>query len=409
MLLFNAQIQSGLLAQYIGQAIDEAFDGNGFESHGVSMKLKRRGGVQLHTSGSTIEIKSASDIEVSKEMGLFSSEITGSIDIDISLEYDVSENFHLTMRSDITGHSWIEKPRLELGVLNVSVEKLTELALNHYESLITGRIDQSLRDRIRLREVIESQLMHLQNRLTDYERFGLRLYIRPKRLMMERPVSVGEYIHVKGGLIMDAEIAESDDLQPSDIHFQWLAAAAEGSLSFIDLKISEHTALQFVMDQLADQDIGGKPVDVVSASVQMTSDTLAIHTKISSPIKADVHVSGVPSYAASDQQLDLEEADVRVEAESLLYRISAPLVNKFVEAKINDFFPVGLAPFLALIKQALEKEEVRSEGIAAVFHLDDIRMAGLAFEQGCIKGKVQLTNAAVKISVDEGEVSTEMQ
>lgn len=397
MLLFDAKIHSGLLSQYVGQAIDEAFAGDGFESHGVTMKLLRRGPVEIRTNGDSIDVKLASDIEVSKEMGLFSSEITGTIDIDILLDYDVSEHFHLSIHSDITGHSWVEKPRLEMGVLNVSVEKLTELALNHYESLITGRIDQALRERIRLRDAVNQRIASLRSALDEYDRFGLGLYIQPRRLMMERPAMDGDFLRVRGGLVLDAEIGEADPFGQEEPTFQWLTTAVEGSLSYIDMKLSESVAVQFVLDQLADQEIGGKPVEVIDASVRMSPDTLAIQTKISSPIKADVHVSGIPAYAESDQMIDLNDPEVRVDAESILYRISAPLVNKFVESKINDFFPVGLAPFLERIKTVLNKEAIHSDEFEVGVSVAGIRMSSLSFESGRIQGRVQLTNAVVDI------------
>ncbi|MBK9688201.1 MAG: DUF4403 family protein [Saprospiraceae bacterium] len=58
------------------------------------------------------------------------------------------------------------------------------------------------------------------------------------------------------------------------------------------------------------------------------------------PIKAKVMLKGSPRYNEAESKLYIDKLDIDMKASNLIYRLTAPLVNRFLESSFEEKLPV---------------------------------------------------------------------
>lgn len=399
MLSFDFNCPYTLLSGYLDYAIDHAFGNDKYETHGVSLKLLRRGDSFLNIDGNVIFINTISDVEVYKSVGLFSSEIKGVIDISIAVAYDISEDFRISTKTDIVHHKWIEKPTLEIGILNMPVESLVELALKHYEGIITAKLDAVVKENINLKSIINEQLLALKEILNEKSFHGIKLALNPTALILQKPKYKDNIIHAEGGVVVDTAVAKSANLLDSPLTFKWVDQVDKDSIILTNFELDESFLLEMINSQIGDQEIGGKPLQIENTNLILDDNHIGLTARITSPLKANFKFAAVPVYIEAKENLTLENIDVNIEPESFLYKLSAPLVNKFIENKLDNVFPLNI--------KELVREKVISQ-IPSKIDLDDLSLkpsiksivlSKLSFRKGKVMGIVRTESPHVTIDM----------
>lgn len=384
MIPFDFSCHHSHLSGYLDEAIDNAFGDEKYETHGVSLKLQRRGDSFLNVDGKVIFNNTIADIEVFKDVGLFSSAISGVIDINMAIQYDIDQRLKITTKSEILNHKWIEKPKLEIGILTMPVESLVELALKHYEGIITAKIDHAIKMNVDLQSLVAENVNRLKEELDKVRPYGMVIDIVPTGLVLVEPSYVDNLVNVRGGVVFDSNIGPDRILENRALEFGWVQDLSKESIILTNFLVKEDVIKALILDKVKGFDIGGKALTIEDVDVSLGVQELKVNAKIVSPIKADFTLIGNPIYNEAKQILDITEIDVKVDPDGFIYKLSAPLVNKFIESKLGDLFPIELK---SLIEDTLKK------------HLPSSIKAGPAMIKPSV-GKVILS----KLKFDSAEV-----
>ncbi len=401
MLSFDFKCPYTLLSGYLDYAIDNAFGNDKYETHGVTLKLQRRGDSFLNIDGNIIFINTIADIEVYKSVGLFSSEIKGVIDINLAIEYDISTNFRITTKSEILNHKWIEKPTLEIGILNMPVESLVELALKHYEGIITAKMDGVVRDNIDLKSIINAQLSTMKANLNEKSFHGIKLNVNPTMLVLEKPIYKDNIIHLAGGVVVDTAIAKTSNLIEAPLTFKWTQQLEKDSLILTSFELDEPFLLEMVESQIGNQEVGGKPLQISHSNIAILENKVEFKSTLLSPIRAGLKFNASPIYVEAKQELILQDINVEITPESFLYKLSAPLVNKFIENKLEGIFPLKIKSLIdeKILKQIPEIMELEHINLTPV--VKSINLSKLSFKEGKVIGIVRIENPHFTIVMQE--------
>ena len=78
-----------------------------------------------------------------------------------------------------------------------------------------------------------------------------------------------------------------------------------------------------------------------SCKVDFAPSKMNLQLSLSSPLKAMVTVDGKPRYNEAESNLYLDKLDINMKASNLIYKLSAPLVNRFLSpvSKKTPSFP----------------------------------------------------------------------
>jgi hypothetical protein len=393
MLSFHINSPSHVLSNYFDEAIDNAIGSEIFETHGVHLNLKRRGDSFMNIDGDVIFINTIADINVFKDIGLFSSEIKGIIDINLVIKYDLSSKFKLTTKTEILNYKWVEKPQLEVGTLNLPVGKLVELALQHYESIITAKIDASIVDNLDVEQFIFRQVAAINEQLASNAFNGLKTTLVPKKLLLERPSFEEDEVRFKGGVSMEVFISDQDEsLVQISPTFEWIDKLDRVNIMISRYEVTDKFIRQMFLESIVGQNVGGKPLEIDNLSLVVSDNQISMKARILSPIKGNVALSGNPVYIEATQVLEFRNQDFHIQPDGLIYKLSAPLVNKFIEAKIQEFFPLDIARIINRAVARFIPKEIDTNIASISPSVENIKLNTFNIQNHRIEGTISVRN-----------------
>lgn len=342
-IIFEISTTNEFLANLLEEALDSAVSGEPLEVNSVEVQLSRVGEAEITPEGKKVDISLPLKIHLKRPAGLFTVEGTGAINLHLSVEFDITEGLMLKAKSDLVDHEWIEKPVLEIGALNIPVETLVNLVLKHHESIITAKIDSSLMQYRDLNTLIQMGLKDVRQKISEIDLKGNRINLDIDELLLREPQIQSGIVTLSGVVRPDISINDSAVMMSSKVPFRWMTDAdmREAYDIFIPITFDYDFLESELRNVLQGMEVGGRHFDV--QSIRITGgDQLNIELVIDEPIKAQVFINGRPVYDEARGELRLEDLDVKVNPANFIYKLTAPLVNKFIEGKMNDFFPLSV-------------------------------------------------------------------
>ncbi|MEE9437456.1 MAG: DUF4403 family protein [Saprospiraceae bacterium] len=396
---FEITTTSNWLSNAFEVALDHAISGEEMEVNGVKVILTRIGEANVVPNGKIAKIALPIKVEIQRAAGLFTVEGTGALMLNLAVAIDISDKLRLSTHTQLENHNWIERPILELGSLNIPIEKLMDLVLNHHESIITGRIDNSLKSFSDLRSLISKGLESAKNSLTSAMLKGNVIDVNLSNIALHEFVLDNEMVKLNG--CIEPQIAINKKLSNVDhIGFEWLKKDEINTETVIEIPVSIPYSIieKEVVNALKGVDIAGRHFDVFSIKVT-GGKMLNIQMELNEPIKAQVFITGVPLFDKSTGILDIKKLDVKVNPANFIYKLTAPMVNKFVEGKMNDFFPLSINQQLnKAVKENLSENIAMPNGNIAVGYTD-LELKNIVFDEKEIACDAIINNLDLKMKM----------
>jgi hypothetical protein len=114
--------------------------------------------------------------------------------------------------------------------------------------------------------------------------------------------------------------------------------------------------------------------------------------RILSPIKGNVALSGNPVYIEATQVLEFRNQDFHIQPDGLIYKLSAPLVNKFIEAKIQEFFPLDIARIINRAVARFIPKEIDTNIASISPSVENIKLNTFNIQNHRIEGTISVRN-----------------
>ena len=395
---FELSASNQFLSDLFEAALDEAVASEPLEVNSVEIILKRIGEALLKPDHKSVHIYLPLNINLKRPAGLFTVEGNGSINLHLIVDFDINSELQLRSKTNLVSHEWIEKPILEIGSLNIPVETLVNMVLNHHESIITAKIDAAIKEVSDLNKLLKIGLDKARMNLNEQDLKGNKIDFLLHKVSLEEPSLEKDKIYVKGALEPKISINVPGDKQQQDIDFEWLdSSSTKGpSLVQLDIQLPYDILKKEMMDALQGMEVGGRFFDVRSLDVQ-GGERLRIILEIDQPIKAQIFIKGKPVYNEIEGELLIQDLDVKVNPANLIYKLTAPLVNKFIENKMEEFFPFVFDKKLGeVVRGNIPSEISIPSGKIGISH-KDLSIDELHFELDRIKGKASITDLNVLV------------
>ena len=116
---------------------------------------------------------------------------------------------------------------------------------------------------------------------------------------------------------------------------------------------------------------------------------------IDNPIKAEVFIKGKPIYNEIEGQLILNDLDVKVNPSNFIYKLTAPLVNRFVESKMEDFFPLSVNEKLSELVSANIPKSINLQKAKIGIAQNGIQINEMRFLERKLSALAQINGLAV--------------
>lgn len=396
--LFALSASNQFLSDLFEEALDEAVSSEPLEVNSVEVLLKRIGEAELRPNHKEIHIFLPLNIQLKRPAGLFTVEGSGSINLHLVVDFDINEEMKLSTKTSLVSHEWLEKPVLEIGALNIPVETLVDMVLNHHESIITAKIDASLKKVSDLNRLLLNGLDVARKSIKNQDLKGNTIQLNLHKVALLEPMLENSKVILKGILEPTIGINTHNTLEQGNIKFNWIEQDEflKASTMHVDIELPYDLLKDEMKEALQGFEVGGKYFDVKSIDVH-GGEKLNIQLEIDEPIKAQVFIQGKPIYNELEGVLFVEDLDVKVNPANFIYKLTAPLVNKFVEGKMSEFFPLEVNQKLsAIVRGNIPSEILIPSGAIKVTH-KELQIDALDFAVDRIIGKASIVDLGVEL------------
>jgi hypothetical protein len=221
------------------------------------------------------------------------------------------------------------------------------MVLNHYESIITAKIDEALSDNINLDNLLSNALVHTNELARDFDWFGIKY--RPSVYDIEFLDAFHHegYLRIEGQSSIDIEVSDAyiESNQIPEMRFISNVDQCDAVLK-IGLDVHFKILDEIIQANMEDQEVGGKKIKIKNLKTYFRDNKLYTDIDIQEPIEALFKVSANLLFRPDAQMMELEDIAVNMKSNNILYKLSAPIINKIIENQIDKFFPLDIKAYL---------------------------------------------------------------
>jgi hypothetical protein len=349
MIVTNIATSIPLLKQMIESEIDAHLGYNFKEVNKMQVKVIRAGEIIFDHHQKQIRLTLPLDFIIKKGEGIFTSEVNGSINLDLGITYDISSSLEVNFESQIISYQWIKEPRLEIGSLDISLEKLADLVIKYSAEGVLQSINAKLKPLLNLQRMIDLGIENFEGEANKDLPSELRIDFDIKEIFLSNPIIENNILLLKGAVLPAVMITSSGTkktLDPMATKFRWVDNLESSPLGFVDVQLMYADICKVAISHINGKEFGGKKIKIDSLSISGSGNLLKINISIESPIKGKAVIQFNPFFNESDGKLYLKDLDINITPDSIFHKLGAPIFSTFMESKINDFFPFDVNTFI---------------------------------------------------------------
>ena len=398
MIGFTAKLDKKKLENLLMETVTSSVVNNTFEVNGFNLKFKLNEKLNLDFAGKSIFIKLPLDLEVSKEKGLFSVAGHGSLILTIRMQYEITPAFQLITKTEIDEHTWTKEPVIDLGALDIPVEKVVDMMLKHYDSIICGSIDKVIKEKVDISHQVDNALNVLKDNLNANSFFGLRLYLYPYEVLFEEIQVEKNIINLNGAIKLEAVISNQNPFTRNDLVFTWAENILQDNINLINLNIDEEIITAILCAQLNKIEYGGETLQTKTCVVDFTStNQMNLNITIDKPIAGALIIKSTPKYNEATESLTVTNLDITIKPESFIYKLTAPLLSKFLASEVKNNLPIDVSKILNTYTTPFKNKKVNINDVEITTNFRNLQLKQLTFDDKGVKGILQLNDLMLEL------------
>lgn len=399
---FSVHTTQQRLSSLLAAAIDDAIGDEDIEVNGFKVKLRRIGDLSVSPLPRAVLLTLPFNVAMLRENGLFSVEGHGSLELDVQINFDINSTLKAHFQSDIKEVKWLEKPVLDLGILNIPMERLIGLIINHYESIITGKIDHKLKQVADLNQPLDLVSTMLAERLNQVDTKGVYPAIQVRDVVLAPIQRSGDDISVRGSIGLDIDLdTERKNHKAIPRSFSWMEEREGAVYQDIHMTLGYKKLARIIQSEMPSMIQGDKEVVFNNLDIHKRGDRLHIVADIEAPIRAVARVSGVPIASGCPVvSIDLDDIEIEVNPSNIIYKVAIPFMMGFIRKKVEDLLPVPLAGHMASLKR-LGMKAVPDTLLMGQLEVDmkDLQLQELTFGSEGILAEARILEPRVAVTI----------
>lgn len=336
-----------------------------------------------------------------KSAGLFSLEGTGEIAIHLTTTLHISEELHVTPKTELVGYHWSVAPTIQLGTMDVPVESLADCIIRHLSASWIHTLDEELSKQLHLQELISRAISQYAHNKLIHSQPDLFVNVSVFQILANGLMDTTEEIHVD--LWLELGVKVSDKEIPFGVQqasrFYWVNTGITSPTQQIELEYSYEGLAELLADYLNGLDIGGKKVELSGVALGYQHQ-LEIKLDMIAPIRGMVTLTCQPRLHLQQQKWYADDVQIELAPTQLIYKLSAPLIENFLENQIRQFFPFDPRPFLERVLSSMPQFKIAGNHISLVPEVERIVIRQPKFEKDRMTCTLQLEEASLLVELE---------
>jgi hypothetical protein len=401
------------LENMINYEFDKALEANNkFEQDGLSVKATKLTALKVSAEGQRIKYLVPIKLYVQKDVGIGTIRADGAIALQFYTDFDILPDWTLITKSQIESYSWVETPKLRLGVVNIPAAFVGDIVMKQSKEVITKSIDQQLKENVDLKAAMQYAWKQLYAPIEISKEYNSWILINPLRLGATPLRNDGQRISFN----LFAESFPVVYLGNKPVQklslplppFKFESNYNQGfQISLITDVPYEHA------EALAIQNVKGQEyryekykVKIEDIELYGQGEKLVVDTKLSGSYNGSIYLSGEPFYDNLTNKVDIKNLDYTLGTKNFLLKTAAWLLksnmrNQMLE-NVNFLIEYNLETIRKQAQAQLTNYQIAS-GIFVKGNLDNLGISDVYLTPRGIRVKLDI-KGKIDVSMEEGQI-----
>ncbi|MFZ1751405.1 MAG: DUF4403 family protein [Saprospiraceae bacterium] len=397
----DCNISKEKLTSFIQDALDKVH-GQHFEAEALRITLYIEGLKKIKLRGQLKSLLVDVPLKFSfrKPAGLFSIEGEGSLLLHLELCLQIDQTIGLKIKTTLLGHEWIDRPKLALGTLNVPAESLSNYVIRYMKESLLKKMDVKVNESIHLKELIYNYINQFATNYLLLKNPNLYLNAELKNIYLGELTDNEDQIYCCVWLHIDSKISD----QP--IHFitekstliHWKDDHTFSKYQNLELEMSYLGLSKWITQEINGIEIGGKQYDLESVHIRYTH-LLEIMASVNEPFKAIISITGQPYFDKNEQTIYVDNISVDVNAASLIYKLSSPIIEQVITSRLSDALPFRFTKYLQLLSQDIPSIKLLDGEVELQPAISQVTIEQINFISQKVIGLILIRDPILKLSL----------
>lgn len=394
---------------FLEKKLNETFSGviyedKVIEDDSLMVKAEKAKNFKIHYENNILEYEVPIKFWVKKRFDLgityTDKEIEGAIDLKFKTSINLSKEWNIISKTEIVEYSWIKKPVLKVGFVDVRITFIVDKIIKDNKSKIQTTIDKALNEQVPLRTYAQN-LWNLVQDPIDISTGGYNAWIKTTPIQIYTTPIVGYQgkINTTFGVkcLMDVYLGNTPTLvkkesvlPPLSIYSKTDEQFSMNILADVPFSMLDSMAKSIMVGQTFGE--GKKSVVVDSVEIFGQNDKLIVGLGVIGFINGLVYLECTPYYDRQTTSIRVRDVDYKIKTKNIL----AKIVNLFYKKGMKRRLEEGLV-FSLKEEYHLVKDMSRSE----LFNMEIVPNVKLnGFISDLNVDKIFITKMGLKVSMD---------
>ena len=373
-------------AKELQNSLNEQMQGLLYEDDNINdddlmVKAEKENDIELEIDSQLVKYKVPLKLWIKYDAGITTLQATGAIELDFKTAFTIQNDWSLETVTELQGYKWLEKPKLKVIGISVSVGLIADLVLNNSKKTITEAIDEQVKNNLDLPTIIGEAWDQMHQPLLVSEEYNAWLTVNPQNIGMTRlkldndritsTVIVESKPRVRIGQKPQAEV-------PSRLPvFNYLSSNQEDFAINIQSEITYTEAERIGKSNLVGETFsqGKRSVTIQDLQLYGKGNKLIVSTKMTGSYNGEIYMVGKPVYNERKNSIDIEDLDFTLDTKNFLYKSAGWLLKSTIRKKVQENLDFLLDANMNEMKDQMAKQLENykiTEGIILKGELDEL-------------------------------------
>jgi hypothetical protein len=366
------------LEQLVNREIQAALEANStFEQDGLEVEARQLEEVTIELEGQQLRYNVPLDLKIKKDMGLGTVRADAAIALAFITDFDIASDWQLNTVTDLETYEWKEKPRLQLGPINIPAQFVGDIVLRRTRDLIGTTIDQQLQDNFNLQEMMQTAWKQLHTPIPLSDDITTWLSIRPTDISATPIETKDKAIEMTIAIEGQPKIYIGE--QPKDNiaalpPFAFRKAKTDEFSITLNADIPYTEAENLVIENVKGETFEYNQYNVTVDDVTLygQNEKLVVEAVLSGSYNGKVYLTGEPFYNNFRNRIDLNNLEFTLNTTNFLMKSAAWLLKSNLKRRIRDNLDIQVDENLANLRELTKKQLENLELAPGIFLKGDL-------------------------------------
>ncbi len=326
--VIETQLPVELLKQFAPEGADD-----------IRVSVRRKGKIDFQIAQNIIDYRVPLELSVQKNMMLGNVDVLFEMYFSFQTQFLIKDNWEVATRTQLTDYQWIKEPKIDLGIINIPLDKTVIKAIESNKESICQQVDNVIKKQLDFQALLTQFLSALPNPISTPAGGQVFWKCEQVNTSMTPIYENGNVIYVKVGLKgatefsygkalpIEKTVIKSPDLV-SDIEKESLVQ----SILRVDFKAMEKSAM--VLLQKQQFEFKGQKINVSSIQINQIGQRLKINLGLEGAFNGTATLIGKPVFDRMNQILKVTESELDLKGNNFISKTMVVFLESIIEEKL---------------------------------------------------------------------------